>query len=583
MNHKDYTEYEPSMSMLLDGSLSPEQKQAMQDRLEADAGFRRFYLEYIKVHTMLRGEMEGRQLDGLPPDIEGIQAFQAEDSDADHVRSTGHDRSTAQAHDIAPDRKAAGPSPLRFPGVSRYLSIAAGLLIATALLYLASQQFNSHRHTLATVTDSHEAHWEPVASTRSANSEMLAAGEYDLRVGQLELTFSDGTVATLDGPARFALNAADHLHLSRGRVYVIAREGTSGFRVSTPDALAVDLGTEFGVTYDRGLVTQVHVFKGAVNLSASEFDLQGEPRPVGDVLKLVQMQAGTITPGTVPNLEAVADAGIFVRSISSLADAPAPEATLKSWHAYRDRLRTDPDLVAAYDFNRKNRSSMSLTNIASATGKRLNGRLGDGATPFSAPRWTTGRFPGSGALLFTPADKQFVALPADEALRIRGDLTTVWWMMPRNTIHRDFSMVVLGHGGPRAEHAPETAPENHMYAHGLKLGRIRAFHESGEGDNQEVLASSIIKPDTWTQVAIVRDTEARKYHIYINGRLTDSLPYNQNATGGDSPESVAAIGRSGGARLNHFDGKLDELMIYARALTELEIADLYNRSRPGVQ
>ena len=588
MNIRDYTEFEKPLSMLLDGTLSPDQKQALQDQLETDAGFRRFYFEYMKIHTLLRGELEGRRLEDLPADIDGIQSLYADEPEYVDAVASPDGQATSQTANIAQPHSSDTHSRSkhitnRFSGASRYFSIAAGFLIVAVSLFWMVQQLDSQGPMLASVTDSHGAYWESATGNPGINPEVLSADEYDLRVGQLELTFHDGTVATLDAPVHFALHAENHLHLTRGRVYVIAQEGTSGFRVSTPDALAVDLGTEFGVAYDSGRATQVHVFKGAVNISESRLDTLDEPVPVGETLTLVEKQAGLIKLGAGPALDTAADMSLFVRDISSLADADPPKPTLNAWRAYRDRLASDPDLVAAYDFTRRSRTSTSLTNIAHATGSQMNGVLGDESLPDSAPKWTTGRFPGSHALLFNPTDKQFVGLPEDDALKIKGDLTTAWWMMPRSTIHRDFSMVVLGYGGPREDHAPETAQENHLYAHGLKLGRIRAFHESQAGENQEVLATPKVKPDVWTHVAIVRDTAAMKYHVYLNGQLADSLAYNRNVTGGDSPDAFAAIGRSGGARLNHFDGKLDELMIYSRALTELEVTDLYQRSRHHMQ
>lgn len=575
MNTRDYAEFEQPLSMLLDGTLTPEQKQTLQDRLETDQGFRRFYVEYMKIHTLLRGELEGRRLEGLPADIEGIQAPRADKPE--HVSATaapGGLRSTSAAPTTRPT--------FRLGAATRYLSIAAGFLLVVATLFWVTQQFSSRAPMLASVTNSHDAYWQSDSSTTDPNPDRLAAGAYDLRAGQLELTFTDGTVATLDAPAHFVLQADDHLHLARGRVYVIAEEGTSGFRVSTPDALAVDLGTEFGVAYDPGQATRVHVFKGAVNISESLLNAQGEPTVTGGILKLGESQSGSVTPGEGPAMGPSADANLFVRDVDGLAGTAPAKPTLKSWHAYRKRLSADPDLVAAYDFTRRGRASRSLPNIARATGNRLNGVLGDKSIPNTAPRWTTGRFPGSHALLFNPTDKQFVGLPADDSLKISGDLTTVWWMMPRSTIHRDFSMVVLGCGGPREGDAPETAAENHMYAHGLKRGYIRAFHESAEGENQEVLAAPQVRPDAWVHVAIVRDTAAKEYHIYLNGRLADSLSYKRNVTGGDSRDVFPAIGRSGGARLNHFDGKIDDLMIYSRALTDIEIAEHFQQSRPDM-
>lgn len=587
MKRNDYAEFGQYLALLLDGGLSESQAKVLEKCLAEDAGLRGFYIEYIKIHTLLHRELDGRNHVGIPIESDEVLDILTDEVEADPVAGISQEPyaqaisgdAIARAGQTA-GRISAANSP-KPSNLIRYCSIAASFLLVATVLFWAAQQFGDHRPAIAKVTDSRDAVWVDTSdSGLVANPQSLPIGEYDLRAGQLEITFNDGTIATLDAPTRFGLTTDNSIHLTRGSVYVIAEEGTSGFRVSTPDALAVDLGTEYGVRYTHDFVTDVHVFKGAVNISSTDYDAEGRPQVVGEVVKLTAGQSGTVTSDAGPVAGSRADAGLFVRTISAQADA-ASSPTYQSWLAYRDRLRMDPDLIATYDFRRRGHAPRTLINIASTTGSRLNGVLGDGAEPISLPQWSTGRFPGSQSLLFTPSYKQFVELPDDEALKIRGDLTTVWWMMPRNTINRDFSMVILGSGAPRLPHAPETAYENHVYAHGLKKGRIRAFHESGEGDNQEALSSIQVESDRWTHVAIVRDVSEKTYHIYVNGVLSDTLAYRSNITGGESPESRTTIGRSGGAKLNHYDGKLDELMIYARALSEAEVTNLYHRSRPG--
>jgi ferric-dicitrate binding protein FerR (iron transport regulator) len=588
MNGTDYNELGEHFSLLLDGKLTREQSDALAQRLTEDAALRRFYIEYIKVHTLLRTELEGTGLDrdaANTAELIGMFSGEPDSDSAEAVTQQADPSAPADTYRFRTDtarRNTARHATRSTFRIGRVAAIAAAVMVMAIVSFWAIRHMGTQRPVLAAVTASNNAFWELDGDQQQKNPMLLPAGGLQLRAGQLEITFNDGTTATLYAPTHVNLTSADHLHLSRGRVYVNAPTGATGFKVSTPGALAVDLGTEFGVSYSHDLITEVHVFKGAVNLSSSR-SVSGTPDAQDQPLELKAGASGFVSWDTGPTPGRQADASLFVRSIDSLAQAEKNANTLESWREYRDRIRTDPDLVALYDFQRRDSAPRALVNISSSRGARLNGTLGDNAAATTAPRWTTGRFPGSQALLFTPSFKQFIDLPVDSALFASGDLTTVWWMQPRNTFNLDFSMVVIGCGAPRDPRGEETEAENHLYAHGLKLGKLRAFHEYGPGVNQEYLSSSPIEPDRWTHVAIVRDTAAKTYKLYINGTLSDTRPYAENPTGGDSPLSRVTIGRSGGAVLNHFDGKLDEMMIYTRALTNLEVADLYQHSRPAKQ
>ena len=79
----------------------------------------------------------------------------------------------------------------------------------------------------------------------------------------------------------------------------------------------------------------------------------------------------------------------------------------------------------------------------------------------------------------------------------------------------------------------------------------------------------------------MRDARRKHYSIYVNGELSNTGAYAENATGGDSDQVSVAIGRAGGAELNHYAGLLDELMIFDRQMSASEVkSDL--RGRPSL-
>ena len=97
------------------------------------------------------------------------------------------------------------------------------------------------------------------------------------------------------------------------------------------------------------------------------------------------------------------------------------------------------------------------------------------------------------------------------------------------------------------------------------------YRQSYSGGSSNVLSSSVIPFDTWVHVAIVVD--ATDVRIYINGKLDTKATIADNAAS-DSNFSISDAGQS-------LMGNLDEFRIYSRALTDDEIAYLYqNPSGP---
>ncbi|HWL07109.1 MAG TPA: FecR domain-containing protein [Planctomicrobium sp.] len=106
-----------------------------------------------------------------------------------------------------------------------------------------------------------------------------------LRSGELELghvlhtgktlSIDEGVISVqlphvlldLIGPAQLKLDAKGQVQLQQGTLTARVQPGGEGFKVITPDAEVVDLGTEFLVKYEAGQGTQVSVRRGRAQVS----------------------------------------------------------------------------------------------------------------------------------------------------------------------------------------------------------------------------------------------------------------------------------------------------------------------------
>ncbi len=137
----------------------------------------------------------------------------------------------------------------------------------------------------------------------------LHAAAYALDAGILQLVYANGAKVLVQAPARFSLIDTRSLRLQSGRLTARAPESASGFTVETPTAQVVDLGTEFGVTAGDN-ASEVHVFEGEVLVKTAN-----EPDP----LLLREHRASRIDQATGTPTGVDYRPNGFVRSLSEPA------------------------------------------------------------------------------------------------------------------------------------------------------------------------------------------------------------------------------------------------------------------------
>lgn len=115
-------------------------------------------------------------------------------------------------------------------------------------------------------------HATDTASLRDENANLFSSGDwllsgrYTLDSGLIKLVFPWGTEATLEGPADFEFTTDGSRRLWRGQLVAKVPPEDTGFSIDTPSMKLIDLGTEFGLSTDPNGGSEVHVFKGAVEV-----------------------------------------------------------------------------------------------------------------------------------------------------------------------------------------------------------------------------------------------------------------------------------------------------------------------------
>ena len=84
--------------------------------------------------------------------------------------------------------------------------------------------------------------------------------------GTVELEFASGVRGIVQAPASMTLRREDLLELDKGTAWFEVPPSAVGFKVSTPDIVVTDLGTEFGIRSRPKAPDEVHVFSGKVEI-----------------------------------------------------------------------------------------------------------------------------------------------------------------------------------------------------------------------------------------------------------------------------------------------------------------------------
>jgi hypothetical protein len=512
-------EFERLLSQLSDGQLGDGDLRRLGDLLELDAVLRRQYLDYCQMHALLRSEH------GL------LTSWTA------HARDLTEDQVTTRGGNWLMPRRS-----LRWAAAA---CIAVSVGIATLIADWSRPPLRGAE--LAVLTKAVGARFAYGIDGESATVDgaQLRQGVYELIGGLVEIEYPSGAVLVLRAPATFDLVDEACVRLEDGQLAAHVPESAIGFRIETPGATVIDLGTDFAVQAVKEKESEVHVFNGEVLV-----DLHGKKSRSADPLRLITGEAARVDFFTgMPSGINLGDQQ-FLRSIREVESSYA-EAILK----------LDP--VVYYRME----PSGDGNRLLDASGSGAEAKIHIGRA--TAPVWTGGRV---GAALSLGGPSQGTYAVAQQYPQADGNALTVSaWIYARSRPR--WASIAKNWAGGNQDHG-----QFHfgLYEDG---GELEAHMVDDKGQEVTVRDLLPLPLNAWHHVAFVADgTELR---LYRNGAQVDAKPYQLLHF--DPRIKALAIGTklnlSGDAPeerdFNMWDGRLDEIAIFNRALTPDEISHLY--------
>jgi hypothetical protein len=508
--------------------------------VNADSEPRAIFAEYVsgviskdqllKLDAALRNDEELRrdftEYLNLDSAISNLAAL----SEADFTRSTfvtnssvGDDVSTANHLHLTSE------SNFRSHGSRRAFLIAgtvAASLILAAITWWASVGLN-HDPQVATIV-------AEVDSTLTKNGEVwgesrLPVGMYQLKRGLLHLQFAGGVMVYVEAPARFDTESETRLVLHSGRLSASVPPEGIGFTVETPEAEVIDFGTEFSIDVEVGQ-SEVHVFDGLVRVHSRN----DSGSNIAEAVDLRTSQAVRIDSSSSKPVEIKLATDRFIRNFDEPKRKYGRSVKQLSPVAYyrmpiRDKgLVSEPPQYSGEVLTGDGKRPPHAKGVFSGGSLRVKAdSTGRGGRVDTPPPLSSGNF---SLAVFVYLETR--SHDSTVAFNLRGDDGNFGLSLDRD---------------------------------GLLLATVRSI----DGKLRSVTSDTLLPLKTWCH--LVMTANGKQLRLFQNGKLmtiTDCAMLASCAS-----ETVWFGTEASGTGL--WDGRIDELALFDRALSDKDVAELH--------
>ena len=158
-----------------------------------------------------------------------------------------------------------------------------------------------------------------------------------------------------------------------------------------------------------------------------------------------------------------------------------------------------------------------------------------------------------------------VEIPHDEALNIQDEITVEAWVKPTGFI---------GLGGIAQKWGDGTGRRQYLLC--SVNAKVRFYISGSGGTWPSAESGSSMALDEWAHLAGVYDSQSIK--IYFNGELDGETPNDEGLFASDVPFWIGGYGPNADFGSNrHFPGVIDEVRLWAGAMTDDEVKDVMNK------
>jgi hypothetical protein len=541
------------LEALCEESITPAQMQRLEELVLSHPEAEAFYVQYLSLQADLIGRV------GAAPLTEQTLAGQQEAAEA----------VAPMAGEAEPRRAARGSRSLLW-GAAVLSGVAAAVALVLALGHRSqperitpSPQGEAIDNTVAVLVQAPGAVWHDTTLPTRVGAP-LAPGVLRLKAGYAHIEFYSGASVILQGPAEFRLISRMEGFCAHGKLRATVPPHAQGFKIGSPKLQLVDRGTEFGLEVAAGGTAELHVFKGQVDL----FEPGAKPKtPARQEVKTGEgVRVDGADPAQLTRLKKLNDDGFpTARGLALQAQAEVKKRQ-DTWLAASTLRRQDPRVLVYYTFETDDPLSRTLLDQANNRQQPHDGAI-------VGCSWVPGRWPGKKGLLFKQvSDRVRLHVPGEFQ-----SITLMAWVRVDGLPNQNNALMMTDGWKPGGLH----------WQIGDSSTIILGVQNNPRGKGAHYHAPNSITPEVfgrWLHLAVVYDAAARKVTHYLDGRPVADPPTEFDdvpLTIGDAEiGSWNVAGHRNSTPVRFFSGCMDEFLLFAAALSDEEVAQLYEEGRP---
>ncbi|MCM8534993.1 MAG: FecR domain-containing protein [Lentisphaeraceae bacterium] len=414
---------------------------------------------------------------------------------------------------------------------------------------------------VAVITDLVDVEWVGGSYT---TGQALGLKPIEVSKGIVKIEFFCGATVVVEGPAKLEPLSAWKAICHTGKLRAHVPPAARGFTVNVGDTEVVDLGTEFAIDA-TGDEKTIQVFEGEVELNSQKLDKHS--LTTGKMIKLK-------ADGETEQINQLNPDFIGMNDLQSLRNSKNKEAYSR-WLSHSKELRTDPRLLVYYDFTQRDFHRRVLENNTSHGKERSGAIVGADQEP--------GRWAEKSALSFKqPGDRVRIHIPGEYT-----SLTFMSWVKIYS-LDREWNSLYLTDN--------YQIGENHWQI--MKDGRLmfstKIRDDFDVKNNLHVhvpnFSPSFWRPEfrgKWVHLAVRLDVEKQQVTHFVNGKTFSTHPAQKGYELTTTRFGNGEIGNWGlpnradeSYAIRNFNGAMDEFAIFADALSDEELLEIYNAGNP---
>ena len=269
--------------------------------------------------------------------------------------------------------------------------------------------------------------------------------------------------------------------------------------------------------------------------------------------------------GAGPNGVALSGSSVIAASTGQSGNASATTASSASWTSLTVVLAPAAPPLLSWQMN-ESAWSGAVGEVLDSSGSGLHGRAFNNASTSNATPALAADSNGYGTCRygeFRSANSRYLQINDNNLLDLSGSFTIGIWVRPITRVTGSGLMTIL------------SKDENYEF-HINASGFVNWWWQTSAGATREFNSTTAVPLNVWTHVAIRFSPGVQR--IFINGIAAGSASFSGTPVVNSDPFQV---GQDQGTSGRYFNGALDEVRVYNRALSDAEVL-AFTQERPAL-